>query len=75
VVEVGEVEGRVPAAARYVVDDRFDVGVEAVAAAPLLVADDRSSRRSELARALCRYEVDGRTGVGWSEWLDPAVPS
>ena len=24
-----------------------------------------------LARGLCRYDIDGRTAVGWSSRLDP----
>ncbi|MEA2842930.1 MAG: hypothetical protein QOJ69_601 [Actinomycetota bacterium] len=43
-----------------------------LAHAPVAVAG-RDGRFSWLDRALCRYETDdGRTGVGWSDWLRPA---
>lgn len=54
-----------PTAARYVVDGRFELDVEVLGLAPVLLADG-----SRLARALCRYESSEGEGTGWSEWLD-----
>jgi hypothetical protein len=39
----------------------------------LLVAPD--GRSSRLPRSLCRFETpDSRSGVGWTEWLQPSTP-
>lgn len=68
-VEVHHGPHGIPSAARYVIPGELDVGVEVVAAAPLLLVDEQGGRTARFARALCRYEVGERTGLGWGEWL------
>lgn len=55
--------------------DDLVLDIEPVAFAPVLLSapDGRTSR---FPRALCRYAaVDGRAGVGWTEWNQPQPPA
>jgi hypothetical protein len=59
-----------PAGARHVVDDRFEIDAEILG----LVAIPLAAPQGELAvlaRGLCRYEGLGASVIGWSSWLDP----
>ncbi len=52
------------------------LNVEPVAFAPVLLVDDGPDgrRTGRFPRALCRFEaLDGRTGVGWTEWNQPEL--
>jgi hypothetical protein len=49
----------------------LSLSVTAVAHAPILL-ESTDGRRSRFPRSLCRFEADdGRTGMGWTEWLQP----
>lgn len=68
--ELGEHD--VPRAATFRIGD-LELDIQPVALAPvLLVATD--GRVGRLPRALCRFRdpAGGRTGVGWTEWNQPA---
>jgi hypothetical protein len=54
--------------------DGLDLDVTCLAQAPVLLrADD--GRESRFPRALCRFtDADGRTGTGWTEWLQLPSP-
>jgi hypothetical protein len=60
-----------PTAVRYVVDDGTEIAGDVLGrfAVPLV---DEAGARSTLARALCRYTMNGATALGWSSWVDPA---
>ncbi len=68
-----------PVAARHVIDDALEIGVEVLGIAPIPVVG-AGGERAVLARALCRYELGGTAvgagngapliGNGWSSWLD-----
>jgi hypothetical protein len=56
----------------------LELSIEPVAFSPVhLVDEDGGTRRvSRFPRALCRFEAaDGRSGVGWTEWNQPAAPA
>jgi hypothetical protein len=59
----------IPVAARYVIDHTFEVDVEVLGAAPVLL-DERVTGDAPVRwpRALCRYESSEGWGTGWSEW-------
>jgi hypothetical protein len=62
-----------PRRAAMVIDE-LELAVEPAAHAPvaLTAADGRVSR---FPRSMCRFEAaDGRTGTGWTEWLQPPEP-
>ena len=53
----------------------LDMAVEPRYFSPVHLVDDDGSgpRHSRFPRALCRFETtDGRSGVGWTEWNQPA---
>lgn len=53
----------------------LDMAVMPLHFSPVHLVDDDGSgpRHSRFPRALCRFETtDGRTGVGWTEWNQPA---
>lgn len=53
----------------------LDLQIEPVAFSPVHLVDDDGSgpRVARFPRALCRFEAsDGRRGVGWTEWNQPA---
>jgi len=63
-------EEGLPSSARLAVGDLSLTVAPAGHAPVLLEAPD--GRRSLFPRALCRFTAgDGRTGVGWTEWLQP----
>jgi hypothetical protein len=59
-----------PAAASLAVGD-LSLNVAPVGHAPVLL-EAPDGRQSRFPRALCQFTAgDGRTGVGWTEWLQP----
>jgi hypothetical protein len=49
----------------------LSLAVTPLAHAPVAL-DAPDGRRSRLPRALCRFQaLDGRAGMGWTEWLQP----
>jgi hypothetical protein len=59
-----------PAAASLAIGD-LSLNVAPVAHAPVLL-EAPDGRQSRFPRALCHFTAgDGRTGVGWTEWLQP----
>ena len=66
-----------PVAARYVVDDRFEIDADVLGLAVIPLAGPTGAA-STLTRGLCRFEVAegaeramSEPSIGWSSWLDP----
>jgi hypothetical protein len=54
--------------------DDLALEIEPLHFSPVLLTGP-DGRTSRFPRALCRYRAaDGRTGVGWTEWNQPAAP-
>ncbi|MDZ4827657.1 MAG: hypothetical protein SGJ13_14515 [Actinomycetota bacterium] len=55
-----------PVAGRCVVADEWEIDIEVLGLAPVMLAPG-----APLARALCQYTIGSESGVGWSTWFDP----
>ncbi len=70
-----ELDGNGLPTAAHLVCGELDMTIEPVAFAPVNLVDDDGSgpRVARFPRALCRFATaDGRRGVGWTEWNQPA---
>jgi hypothetical protein len=56
-----------------VIDGVREADVEVLGLAPVPIAGRATPARATLARAVCRFTLDGTPGIGWASWLDPAV--
>jgi hypothetical protein len=65
-------EHQFPTAGAIEIGD-LELGIEPLGFAPALLVD--GARVSRFPRAMCRFTAaDGRQGLGWTEWNQPAAP-